>query len=341
MLRSFSANKSADLSLSSASSTTISTEALGILPTDVEVTLDPAALDLSIDGLEGTISNETEALAQVAVDVTAEATDSADDANDQATEIAVTIPEILASANAELEGMIADIDANVFAELKAESEATFEGAGDSLDGALDASIEAASELDSNLTIIVEDAGIAGEGIIAGAGEVVTDVNLTLDTAGDGTIDSLSDTAAEIRATIDTGMDSAEDGIDLALEVSGDAESAIEVALGDIEDYTLDLQATIGDSELVTATTEVATDLQIALEGTMSGPVADLGASILGEDDGILAEVVSEAGEISVALLGDDMSGDDDLSILLDLQSDDDDLMEDVIEDEAIVELGLF
>lgn len=340
MFRSFFANKSADLSLSSASSTTISTEALG-MPTGVEVTLDPTALDVSIEGLEGAISNETDTLVDVAVDLTAEMTDGTDDVNDQATEIAVAIPDMLANDNAELDAMIADIDANVFAELEADSEATFEGAGDGLENTLDASIEAAAELDSSLTIVVEDAGVAGQGIIAGAGEAIADVDLTLDTAGDGTIDSMSETAAEVRAMIDTGIGGAEDGVDLALEVSGDAENAVEVALGDIEDATLELQATIEGSELVTATTEVTTDLQIALEGTVSGPVADLGDSLLGEEDGILAEVVAEAGEISVALLGDEMPEENDLSILLNLQNNDDVLSEDVIEDEAIVELDLF
>lgn len=291
MCRAFFANKSPDLSISSASGTTICNEALSLL-NDVEVALAPTALNVSIEGLEGAISHETDAFEDVAVDLTAEMTDGANDVNDQATEIAVAIPDILANANAELE---------------AYSEVTSEGVGDGLGVTLDASIEPATELDSSLTIPFEDAGAAGQGIIAGGGEVISDVELTPDTAGDGSNNGMSETAADVRATIDIDIGGAEDGIDLSLEVSGDAENAVEVALDDIEYAILEFQATIEGSELVTTTTEVATDLQIALEGTGSGPVADLGANLLGEANGILAKVVAEAGEVSVALLGDEMS----------------------------------
>ncbi|SFQ71252.1 hypothetical protein [Donghicola eburneus] len=291
MCRAFFANKSPDLSISSASGTTICNEALSLL-NDVEATLAPTALNVSIEGLKGAISHETDAFEDVAVDLTAEMTDGANDVNDQATEIAVAIPDILANANAELE---------VY------SEVTFEGVGDGLGVTLDASIEPATELDSSLTIPFEDAGAAGQGIIAGGGEVISDVELPPDTAGDGSNNGMSETAADVRATIDIDIGGAEDGIDLSLEVSGDAENAVEVALDDIEYAILEFQATIEGSELVTTTTEVATDLQIALEGTGSGPVADLGANLFGEADGILPKVVAEAGGVSVALLGDEMS----------------------------------
>ena len=266
MCRAFFANKSPDLSISSASATTICNEALSLL-NDVEVALAPTALNVSIEGLEGAISHETDAFEDVAVDLTAEMTDGANDVNDQATEIAVAIPDILANANAELE---------------AYSEVTFEGVGDGLGVTLDASIEPATELDSSLTIPFEDAGAAGQGIIAGGREVISNVELTPDTAGHGSKNGMSETAADVRATIDTDIGGAEDGIDLSLEVSGDEENAVEVALDDIEYAILEFQATIEGSELVTTATEVATDLQIALEGTGSGPVADLGANLLGK-----------------------------------------------------------
>lgn len=339
MFRTLFGNDSADFPLASPTATTISTESVAGLPTEGDIFVDPDALNPTSEGIEGTLSHETEALMNLSGDLTFETTDFLDATNDLATEIAFQVPELLATVDGTLEEVIAGIDANVFAAIEAGSEATFEGVSDAVDTVLDATVDTALGLDSTLTLVVEDAGIAGQTVIEGAGEIIADVDLTLDTLGDGVIDSLSDTAAEVRDIIDTGLDAAVDSAELALEVADDAVTTVGVIMDDASDAVLDLQATLNESALIGTTKEVAGDLLASAQTVIEGAVTDL--SILDEDEGLLADVVAEVGEISFALLGDNMTGDDDLSILLDIQSDDDDLMEDVIEDEAIVELGLF